>query len=110
MTSPRGESNYNSIIERSIQTKLNMAFAMLDASPLSSTGWNLAMAHATFIQARCPRRSNQGNITPYEQFFGVKPDLSSLATCIRFYLLFPYPQGSANNISSSRTARHIRRL
>ena len=78
MTSPRGESNYNSIIERSIQTKLNMAFAMLDASPLSSTGWNLAMAHATFIQARCPRRSNQGNITPYEQFFNVKPDLSSL--------------------------------
>ena len=28
-TSPRGESNYNSMIEQSIQTKLNMAFAIL---------------------------------------------------------------------------------
>ena len=80
VTSPRGQSNYNSIIERSIQTKLNMAFSMLDASPLSSTstGWNLVMAHATFIQARCPLRSNPGNITLYENVFGFKADTTSL--------------------------------
>ena len=63
-----------------------MACAMLDASPLSSTGWNLAMAHAPFIQARCPRRSNPDDITPNELFFGIKPDLSAIrvfgAACI----------------------------
>ena len=84
-----------------------MAFAMLDASPLLSTGWNLAMAHATFIQARCPRRSNQGNITPYEQFFNVKPDLSSLrvfgSTC---YFHIPKHQRTIFQAHTC-TARHI---
>jgi hypothetical protein len=39
----------------------------------------------------CPRRSNENSITPFEAFFGDKPDLSDVRVfgCVCFPLVLP---------------------
>ena len=71
-----------------------MAFAML-AHSKQPKGWLCyAFDWAVFVLSRCPRKSNQHSITPFEAFFGEKPDLKDLRIfgCFCFALIHPEDQ------------------
>ena len=51
---------------------------MLKAAEQSVRLWHYAFQAACFVMDRSPRRSNVNSITPFEAFFGRKPDLSTL--------------------------------
>ena len=53
--------------------------------------WPLTSAAARMIMNRLPRASNLGRCTPYELYFGRKPDFSSLRVfgCLCYYWLPP---------------------
>ena len=88
-TAPRATPNYNSIVERSIQSKKAMMRTFHIQSQLSWGYWPLTSAAARMIMNRLPRASNPGRLTPYELYFGRKPDLSSLRVfgCLCYYWL-----------------------
>ena len=78
MTAPRGEPNYNAVIERAYHVLENMGFAMIFHAKKPRAWWHWAFDWATYILNRCPRRSNNNSITPFEAFFGEKPDLADI--------------------------------
>jgi len=69
LTAPRGEPNYNAVIERSSAVVENMAFAMLKHASRPKSWWNMAFDYATHVLDRCPRRSNERSVMPFEAFF-----------------------------------------
>ena len=68
-----------------------MAFAMMMHAGKPKTWWHWAFDWATYVLDRCPRRSNENSITPFEVFFGSKPDLAGIRIfgCICFPLVLP---------------------
>ena len=78
MTAPRGEPNYNAVIERAYHVLENMGFAMIFHAKKPRAWWHWAFDWATYILNRCPRRSTNNSITPFEAFFGEKPDLADI--------------------------------
>ena len=66
------------MVESSIRTKKSIQRALHIQSGLSAGYWPLTSAAARFLMNRMPRASNEGMITPYEAYFGVQPDLSSI--------------------------------
>ena len=91
LTAPGREPNYNAVIERASAVMEQMGFAFLKHANRPRSWWDLAFDHAVFILDRCPRRSNQSSITPFEAFFGVKPDLSDIRIfgCIAYAHVSP---------------------
>ena len=91
LTAPRQEPNYNAVIERSSAVVETMGFAMLRHASKPRSWWNLAFDYATYILDRCPRRTNQHSITPFEAFFKEKPDLSEVKIfgCLSFAHVLP---------------------
>ena len=88
LTAPRHEPSYNAVIERSSAVMENMAFTML-CKPKS--WWDYAFDWAVYVLDRCPRRSNEQSITPFEAFFKVKPDLKDVKVfgCLCYALVHP---------------------
>ena len=78
LTAPRREPNYNAVVERSSAILENMAFAMIHHVQKPKNWWDYAFDWAAYVLDRCPRRSNAQNITPFEAFFGVRPDLKDV--------------------------------
>jgi len=70
------ESNGTS--ERLNRTLLNMTRTMLFASKLPNKLWPEAMSTALFIKNRIPHSSIPSNTTPYEMWYGIKPNLANL--------------------------------
>ena len=91
MTAPRREPNYNAVVERSSAVLETMAFAMLFHAKKPKSWWDYAFDWALYLLDRCPRRSNVNCITPFEAFFGVKPDLQDIRIfgCICYALVHP---------------------
>ena len=91
MTAPRREPNYNAIIERSSAVVENMAFAMLTHAKKPKSWWDYAFDWATYVLDRCPRKSNQQHVTPFEAYFQEKPDLKDIRIfgCLCFALVHP---------------------
>ena len=91
MTAPRREPNCNAIIERSSAVVENMAFAMLSHSKKPKSWWDCAFDWTTYVLDRCPRKSNQLHITPFEAYFGERPDLKDIRIfeCLCFALVHP---------------------
>ena len=76
-----GESNQLAVAERANRTLLDMARVLLVDSKLPRKMWCYAYQHACFIINRTPNRSNKGNKTPYEMWYGKPPPkLSRLRT------------------------------
>ena len=50
---------------------------MLESKKLAANLWDEAMNSASYIQNRVPHSSVKGN-TPFEAYFGHKPDVSNL--------------------------------
>ena len=69
----------------------NMAFAMLCHAKKPKSWWDYAFDWATYVLDRCPRKSNQHNITPFEAYFGKKPALKDIGVfgCLCFALVHP---------------------
>lgn len=65
-----GESNQNSITERSHRTVASVTRCLLSDAGLSNTLWTYAMEYATFILNRLPRRGNTES--PHEKYLGKK--------------------------------------
>ena len=69
----------------------NMSFAMLHHPRKPKFLWDYAFDWAQYILDRCPRRSNAhtNSITPFEAFFGQKPDLKDILIfgCLCFALV-----------------------
>ena len=51
---------------------------MLSDAGLPNTYWGDTILHAAWIINRIPTRALEGDITPYESFYGVKPSLTNL--------------------------------
>ena len=68
----------NSIAERSIRTVIEHASAMLWAARLPVGFWSSAVKCAVFLMNRSPHSALENNMTPYEAWFGRKPNLGFL--------------------------------
>jgi hypothetical protein len=77
MTAPYSPQQ-NGVSERLNRTILERARAMLVAHNLPHFLWPEAVSYAVYIINRSPTTSLAGNITPYEAFWGIKPDVSTL--------------------------------
>ena len=69
----------NGIAERLNDQVMRLARSLLLHSQLPDFFWAFAAYHAIYLLNRMPSKS-QSNITPYEAWFGDKPDLSHLRT------------------------------
>lgn len=68
----------NGIAERQNQTIMRRVRAMLIESKLEIEFWAYAVSTATYLSNRSPTRANEGNRTPYELFFEIKPNLKNV--------------------------------
>ena len=67
----------NGVSERKNRSLKEMTTCMLEAKKLDTNIWVEAMNYAVHIQNRVPHSSMKGN-TPFESYFGHKPDVSNL--------------------------------
>ena len=68
----------NDVSERRWRTTVEMARCMLKTAKLGNEFWVLALHTAFYISNRCLTVSLPKGKTPFEMFFGKKPDLSNL--------------------------------
>ena len=68
----------NGVAERMNRTLCEAARAMLSHAHLEKEYWAEAIATAAYVRNRLPTSSLQGDITPYEKWYGRKPDISHL--------------------------------
>src|SRR5262249_31411319 len=68
----------NGIAERVNRTLLQCARAMIFAKGLPKMLWPEAVAYACYIKNRSPTRALGTKTTPYQEFYGKKPDVSRL--------------------------------
>lgn len=68
----------NGIAERLNRTLLEHARAMIFAKNLPKTLWPEAVTYANYIKNKCLTRALGTDITPYQAFFGKKPNVSRL--------------------------------
>jgi hypothetical protein len=78
-TTARYSPEQNGVSERLNQTLLGRARAMLHDAGLSKEFWAEAVATAAYLKNLCPTKAIE-NMTPYEAWHGVKPDLKHLRT------------------------------
>ena len=69
-------SQQNGVAERANRTYVSMARAMLLDGNVSTFFWPLAIQAAVHIKNRVPHSALPPNTTPYEMWFGRKPDIS----------------------------------
>jgi hypothetical protein len=76
----------NGIAERLNRTLIQMAKAMLFQANLPQKFWGYAIEAACYIRNRLP--ISPGNVTPYEAFFGKKPNLKDMKVfgCLAYVL------------------------
>ena len=67
----------NGVAERMGRTLMEMARSMLYHANLPQKFWAEAISTAAYLRNRCPTSSFKG-ATPYERWFGVKPDVEHL--------------------------------
>jgi hypothetical protein len=67
----------NGIAECFNQTLVEMGCTMLLSAKLPTNLWDTAISHATYLRNRAPTRALTGK-TPFEAWFGKKPDVSHL--------------------------------
>ena len=67
----------NGVAERMNRTLMEMARSMLYHANLPQKFWAEAISTAAYLRNRCPTSSFKG-ATPYERWFGVKPDVEHL--------------------------------
>jgi len=65
-------------VEVCFRVLFNMVRCMLKSSNTPNTMWGQAALSAIFLLNRLPTSSNPGFITPFEMFYGDKPDLSKI--------------------------------
>ena len=68
----------NGVAERLNRTLCEKAKAMMVHAGLDDRYWAEAVQTATYIKNRLPTRSLEHNVTPYELWYGRKPDLSHI--------------------------------
>ena len=68
----------NGVVERMNQTIANSGYAMLESSGLPHKYWNLAYDTAVYLRNRSPTSSLPNVSTPYEAWFGSKPNVAHL--------------------------------
>jgi Reverse transcriptase (RNA-dependent DNA polymerase)/gag-polypeptide of LTR copia-type/Integrase core domain/GAG-pre-integrase domain/Zinc knuckle len=87
----------NGRAERLNRTLLEMARTMLlgAGDGISHSYWGEALDTAAYIRNRCPSQGVKSGKTPFEEFWGRKPDISHLRKwgCLVSYLKNPKPQG-----------------
>ena len=71
------DPNGNALAERTIRTIFEMARTMMVASGLPQNRWEEAVDHAVWIRNRV-KTVRLNNITPFEAYFRMKPDLRHL--------------------------------
>ena len=69
----------NGVAERLVGVATNGTRAMLRDSNLPPRFWAEAMTTFMYLRNRTPTRANDG-ITPYERFYGMKPDVGHIRT------------------------------
>src|SRR6185295_3106631 len=69
----------NGVVERRNQTIVGMARSMMKAKTMPAEFWGEAVSTAVFILNRSPTKALKG-MTPYQAWYGRKPDVSYLRT------------------------------
>lgn len=69
----------NGVAERLVGVATNGTRAMLRDSALPPRFWAEAMSTFMYLRNRTPTSANDG-VTPYERFYGMKPDVSHIRT------------------------------
>ena len=87
LTSPYSPQE-NGRSERLNQTLFGIGRALLSAARLNKRYWPLAIAFANYVRVRLPSAALDG-MTPFEAFFGVKPDVTNLKTfgCVAYRIV-----------------------
>lgn len=68
----------NGLAERSWRTLMKIVRSLLKDAGLDDRWWGQAMKMAAYIRNRTLTRGNKDLITPYELFYGEKPDVSNM--------------------------------
>jgi hypothetical protein len=69
---------YQGKVERMNRTVGEMAHSMRVAAGMPLEFWGLAWEAAVYLRNRCPTKSNEGHLTPYQVLFAKIPDLSHI--------------------------------
>lgn len=72
-------SRQNRVAERMNRTLVEMARCLLSQANLPDEFWTKAVSTAAYIRNRCPTKA-LGNMTPFESWFGRKPNVSHFRT------------------------------
>ena len=96
----------NCVSERLNRTLMEKAGPMVTHVALSKRYWAEAVSTACYIKNRSPSQSLAGHITPYEAWYGRKPDLSDLKVfgCIAYAHI---PDGQHRNLDDKSQCRRF---
>ena len=72
-----GSPQQNGVAERANRTIMESTRSMLTAAGLPKQYWGFAVRCAVYLRNRCPSKL-LNKVTPFEAYFGLKPDLSIL--------------------------------
>ena len=72
---PAYTPEHNGVAERANRTIVEMARSMIYDAGLSLSYWGEAVICAAYIRNRCPTSAISSNCTPYELWYGKKPNL-----------------------------------
>ena len=74
----RNEPHQNGVAEHANRTLQEGITAMLNESKLSHNFWDYALNALVYVRNRSPTSANTNSCTPFEKFYGHKPDVSNL--------------------------------
>ena len=79
----------NGVAERMNRTLVESARSMIAHAGLSDGYWAEAVATAAYVRNRMPTAAFSGSITPYQQWYGRKPNISHLKVfgCMAYALI-----------------------
>jgi transposase InsO family protein len=76
--SPAYTPEHNGVAERANRTLMEMARSMIYAAGLDLSYWGEAVICAAYLRNRCPTNAISSDRTPYELWYGKKPNLQHL--------------------------------
>ena len=102
----RNRPQQNGVAERVNRTLEEGITAMLHEARLPMSFWAEALHTLVYTLNRTPRSANPG-ITPYEAFFGVKPDVSNLRILVRLPMFMSRRINAVLLVLTSRSASSL---
>lgn len=88
----------NGVSERMNRTLVERARSMLDDSKVEKRFWGQAIQMAAFLLNRSPTSAVDSNVTPFEIWEGIKPNVKMLRSFGSAAYVCPCAQGDAEKV------------